>query len=59
MGGDVPQGGRLSINVIDKEGDEVPLNMRIETIPSLRWRRRRHRIMAGMQCLNIEISPDR
>jgi type IV pilus assembly protein PilB len=34
-GGDEPQGGRLNLNVINSEGDEIPLNMRLETIPSL------------------------
>jgi type II secretory ATPase GspE/PulE/Tfp pilus assembly ATPase PilB-like protein len=34
-GGDVPQGGRLSIQVITDDGDIVPLNMRLETVPSL------------------------
>lgn len=34
-GGDEPQGGRISLVVIDNEGDEVQLNMRLETIPSL------------------------
>lgn len=34
-GGDEPQGGRISLIVIDNEGDEVQLNMRLETIPSL------------------------
>jgi type II secretory ATPase GspE/PulE/Tfp pilus assembly ATPase PilB-like protein len=34
-GGDVPQGGRVSLNVINNDGDEIQLNMRLETIPSL------------------------
>jgi type IV pilus assembly protein PilB len=34
-GGDVPQGGRVSLNVINDDGDTTPLNMRLETIPSL------------------------
>ncbi len=34
-GGDEPQGGRISLMVIDDQGDEVQLNMRLETIPSL------------------------
>ncbi len=34
-GGDVPQGGRVSLNVINDEGDSAQLNMRLETIPSL------------------------
>jgi type II secretory ATPase GspE/PulE/Tfp pilus assembly ATPase PilB-like protein len=34
-GGDEPQGGRIGLIVIDDEGDEVQLNMRLETIPSL------------------------
>jgi type IV pilus assembly protein PilB len=34
-GGDEPQGGRVSLIVINEEGDEVQLNMRLETIPSL------------------------
>jgi type II secretory ATPase GspE/PulE/Tfp pilus assembly ATPase PilB-like protein len=34
-GGDEPQGGRISIVVINDEGDETQLNMRLETIPSL------------------------
>jgi len=34
-GGDEPQGGRLSVQVINNDGDTVPLNMRLETVPSL------------------------
>jgi len=34
-GGDVPQGGRVSLNVINDDGDQAQLNMRLETIPSL------------------------
>lgn len=34
-GGDEPQGGRVSLDVINDLGDIVPLNMRLETIPSL------------------------
>jgi type II secretory ATPase GspE/PulE/Tfp pilus assembly ATPase PilB-like protein len=34
-GGDEPQGGRISLIVINDEGDEIQLNMRLETIPSL------------------------
>jgi type II secretory ATPase GspE/PulE/Tfp pilus assembly ATPase PilB-like protein len=34
-GGDEPQGGRISLIVINDEGDEQQLNMRLETIPSL------------------------
>jgi type II secretory ATPase GspE/PulE/Tfp pilus assembly ATPase PilB-like protein len=34
-GGDEPQGGRISMIVINHEGDEIQLNMRLETIPSL------------------------
>jgi type II secretory ATPase GspE/PulE/Tfp pilus assembly ATPase PilB-like protein len=34
-GGDEPQGGRISLIVINNEGDEIQLNMRLETIPSL------------------------
>ncbi|HEY2004382.1 MAG TPA: GspE/PulE family protein [Candidatus Saccharimonadia bacterium] len=34
-GGDEPQGGRVSLTVINDDGDEVQLNMRLETIPSL------------------------
>ncbi len=34
-GGDEPQGGRVSMTVINNDGDELPLNMRLETIPSL------------------------
>jgi type II secretory ATPase GspE/PulE/Tfp pilus assembly ATPase PilB-like protein len=34
-GGDDPQGGRVSLNVINDDGDEAQLNMRLETIPSL------------------------
>ena len=34
-GGDEPQGGRISIMVINTEGDESQLDMRLETIPSL------------------------
>jgi len=34
-GGDEPQGGRIGLTVIDNEGDETQLNMRLETIPSL------------------------
>ncbi|HEX3082658.1 MAG TPA: GspE/PulE family protein, partial [Candidatus Saccharimonadia bacterium] len=34
-GGDTPQGGRISMPVINDDGDQVELNMRLETIPSL------------------------
>ncbi len=34
-GSDQPQGGRLSIPVINEDGDVISLNMRLETIPSL------------------------
>ncbi len=34
-GGDTPQGGRMSIPVINDDGDMVQLNMRLETVPSL------------------------
>jgi type II secretory ATPase GspE/PulE/Tfp pilus assembly ATPase PilB-like protein len=34
-GGDEPQGGRVSLLVINDDGDESQLNMRLETIPSL------------------------
>jgi type II secretory ATPase GspE/PulE/Tfp pilus assembly ATPase PilB-like protein len=34
-GADEPQGGRLSVRAIDDIGDEVTLNMRLETVPSL------------------------
>lgn len=34
-GADVPQGGRLAAEVINDEGELTPLNMRLETIPSL------------------------
>lgn len=34
-GSDVPQGGRISLIVINDDGDEMQLNMRLETIPSL------------------------
>ena len=34
-GGDEPQGGRVSLNIINDEGDMAQLNMRLETIPSL------------------------
>jgi type IV pilus assembly protein PilB len=34
-GGDEPQGGRISLYVINEDGDEIQLNMRLETIPSL------------------------
>jgi type II secretory ATPase GspE/PulE/Tfp pilus assembly ATPase PilB-like protein len=34
-GGDEPQGGRVGLTVINDDGDETPLNMRLETIPSL------------------------
>jgi type II secretory ATPase GspE/PulE/Tfp pilus assembly ATPase PilB-like protein len=34
-GGDEPQGGRISIMIINKDGDESQLDMRLETIPSL------------------------
>ena len=34
-GGDIPQAGRIQLNLISPEGDIVPLNMRLETIPSL------------------------
>lgn len=54
-GGDVPQGGRISINVINHEGDEVPLNMRLETIPSLHGEDVVIRLFnLSVQYLNIE-----
>lgn len=34
-GGDEPQGGRVSLQIINDEGDQAQLNMRLETIPSL------------------------
>ena len=34
-GADVPQGGRVSVLAINSDGDETPLNMRLETVPSL------------------------
>jgi len=34
-GGDEPQGGRISLLVINEDGDDIQLNMRLETIPSL------------------------
>jgi type II secretory ATPase GspE/PulE/Tfp pilus assembly ATPase PilB-like protein len=34
-GADEPQGGRISLIVINNDGDEIQLNMRLETIPSL------------------------
>jgi type II secretory ATPase GspE/PulE/Tfp pilus assembly ATPase PilB-like protein len=34
-GSDEPQGGRLSTRAINDDGDEVDLNMRLETVPSL------------------------
>ncbi|MBW4061410.1 type II/IV secretion system protein [Candidatus Saccharibacteria bacterium] len=34
-GADEPQGGRLAIRAINDDGDEVTLNMRLETVPSL------------------------
>jgi type IV pilus assembly protein PilB len=34
-GGDEPQGGRISTVIINDEGDQSNLNMRLETIPSL------------------------
>lgn len=34
-GGDEPQGGRISLLVINDDGDDTQLNMRLETIPSL------------------------
>ncbi len=34
-GADEPQGGRLGVQVINDDGDIVPLNMRLETVPSL------------------------
>lgn len=34
-GGDEPQGGRVSLEVINDIGDIIQLNMRLETIPSL------------------------
>ena len=34
-GADAPQGGRVNMRVINDLGDEVELNMRLETIPSL------------------------
>jgi type II secretory ATPase GspE/PulE/Tfp pilus assembly ATPase PilB-like protein len=34
-GGDVPQAGRISLDLISPEGVIAPVNMRLETIPSL------------------------
>jgi type II secretory ATPase GspE/PulE/Tfp pilus assembly ATPase PilB-like protein len=34
-GADIPQGGRVNTHVINAVGDEIDLNMRLETIPSL------------------------
>ena len=34
-GADEPQGGRLAIKAINDDGDEITLNMRLETVPSL------------------------
>lgn len=34
-GSDVPQGGRLSSEVVNDDGDVIPLSMRLETVPSL------------------------
>ncbi len=34
-GSDEPQGGRVSLIVVNDDGDEVQLNMRLETLPSL------------------------
>lgn len=34
-GGDVPQAGRIQLQLISPEGDVGPVNMRLETIPSL------------------------
>ena len=34
-GADVPQGGRISVKAINTDGEQIDLNMRLETIPSL------------------------
>ncbi|HSX01693.1 MAG TPA: GspE/PulE family protein [Candidatus Saccharimonadia bacterium] len=34
-GADEPQGGRISVDIINDEGDSMALNMRLETVPSL------------------------
>jgi type II secretory ATPase GspE/PulE/Tfp pilus assembly ATPase PilB-like protein len=34
-GSDVPQGGRVSVQIIDQNGDQRQLDMRLETVPSL------------------------
>jgi type II secretory ATPase GspE/PulE/Tfp pilus assembly ATPase PilB-like protein len=34
-GGDEPQGGHMSLDIINDDGDDIQLNMRLETVPSL------------------------
>ncbi|HEY6736339.1 MAG TPA: GspE/PulE family protein [Candidatus Saccharimonadia bacterium] len=54
-GGDMPQGGRVSVTVITQDGDELQLNMRLETIPSLHGEDVVIRLFnLSMQYLNID-----
>jgi type II secretory ATPase GspE/PulE/Tfp pilus assembly ATPase PilB-like protein len=34
-GADIPQGGRVSVKAINPDGEQINLNMRLETVPSL------------------------
>jgi type II secretory ATPase GspE/PulE/Tfp pilus assembly ATPase PilB-like protein len=54
-GSDIPQGGRINIHAINAEGDEIDVNMRLETIPSLHGQDVVIRIFnLSMQYLNLE-----
>ncbi len=61
-GSDVPQGGRLSTTVISNEGDETPLNMRLETVPSLHGQdvviRLFNLSVRYLNIQNLNLSPD-
>lgn len=54
-GSDTPQGGRINIHAINAEGDEIDVNMRLETIPSLHGQDVVIRIFnLSMQYLNLD-----
>lgn len=54
-GADTPQGGRINIRAINAEGDEIDVNMRLETIPSLHGQDVVIRIFnLSMQYLSLE-----
>lgn len=54
-GSDTPQGGRINIHAINVEGDEIDVNMRLETIPSLHGQDVVIRIFnLSMQYLNLD-----